>query len=265
MYMKKLTSLLAFCLIVLISKSQTPTLGTLIRYVNTPIADLTEEVISIKGWELDKSEVVDSVAKLQFNHKDVCLLVKKVKGYKNELFLVCNKLKYDELNKAIQQLKPKLIDSKVNEKGLVVKTYQGEKFGYKTSIAPKSAFIVQVYDKADASLRAVLQNAPPKSGTNVDVNVQDADMSVTPMPLRNFTNLVMPQDDGEQTGKVAVRIKVDKDGNVIEATPGVKGTTLNDRELWEKCKDAAMKAKLKPSNSLASVQTGIVTFTFRIK
>lgn len=208
--MKKLTSLLAFCLIVIIAKSQTPTLGTLIRYVNTPVASLTEEVISIKGWELDKSEVVDNVATLQFHHKDVCLLVKKVKEYKNEIFLVCNKLKYEELNKAILQLKPNLIDSKVNEKGLVVKTYQGEKYGYKISIAPKSVFVVQVYDKADALLREVSESVPAKSGTIEEGNIEDSSIGVTPMALRNFTNLVMPQDDGEQTGKVAVRIKLIK-------------------------------------------------------
>lgn len=263
--MKKLTSLLAFCLIIVIAKAQTPSLSTLIRYVNMPVADLTEEVISIKGWELAKSEVVDSVATLQFNHNDVCLLVKKVKNYRNEIFLICKKLKYDELNQSILQLKPKLIDSRVSEKGLVVKTYQGEKYGYKISIAPKSAFIVQVYHKADALLAEASESVPAKSGTIEAGNIEDSGFGETPFPLRKFTNLVMPQDDGEQMGKIAVRIRVDKGGKVLDATPGVKGTTLNDRELWQKCKTAIMGAKLTTSDAAPSVQMGVVVFNFRIK
>lgn len=263
--MKKLTSLLVFCLFVVVAKAQTPTLNTLIRYVNTPVADLTEEIVSIHGWELDKSEVVDSVATLQFNHKDVCLLVKKVKTYKNEIFLICKKLKYDELSKSILQLKPKLIDSRVNEKGLVVKTYQGEKYGYKLSIAPRSAFVVQVYDKADVLLAEASESVPPRSATIEAGDTGESGFGETPFSLRKFTNLVMPEDNGQQTGKIALRIKVDKDGNVIDATPGVKGTTLNNRELWQKCKTAIMEAKLTTSNAAPSVQIGVVVFNFRIR
>jgi hypothetical protein len=263
--MKKLISLLVFCLIVAVAKSQTPNLSTLIKFVNTPVADLTEEVIAINGWELTKSDVVDSVVTLQFDYKDATLLVKKVKDYKNEIFLICNKPKYDNLNKSILELKPKLIDSKVNEKGHIVKTYQGETYGYKISIAPKSVFIVQVYDKADALIKEVSKSAPLKMGTIEGGNVQESGFGETPFALRKFTNLVMPQDDGEQMGKVAVRIKVDKAGNVIDATPGVKGTTLNNRELWQKCKVAIMGAKLTTSAAAPSIQIGVVVFNFRVK
>lgn len=263
--MKNLASLLAFCLIVVIAKSQTPNLSTLVRFVNTPVADLTEEVIALDGWELAKSEVVDSVATLHFTYDNGSLIVKKVRKYKNEIFLVCNKLTYDNLNKSLLQLKPELIDSKVNENGHVVKTYQGETYGYKISIAPKSVFIVQVYDKADALKKEVLEISPPRMGTNEDMYIQESGFGETPFPLRKFTNLVMPQDDGEQMGKIAVRIRVDKDGKVLEATPGVKGTTLNNRELWQKCKIAIIAAKLTTSAAAPSVQTGVVVFNFRIR
>lgn len=263
--MKKLTSLLVFCLIVVIAKSQTPNLSTLIRYVNTPVADLTEEVIALNGWELTKSDVVDSVVTLQFTYDDGSLIIKKVKNYKNEIFLVCNKLTYDNLNKSLLQLKPELIDSKVNVNGHIVKTYQGEKYGYKISIAPKSVFIVQVYDKADALITEVSESITSRISTVEEGNFHDSNLGETPLPLRSFTNLVIPQGDGEQTGKIAVRIKIDKAGNVIDATPGVKGTTLNDRGLWQKCKSAVMEAKLKPSDSSPSIQIGIVIFNFRIR
>lgn len=87
----------------------------------------------------------------------------------------------------------------------------------------------------------------------------------TPIALRKFTNLVTPQDDGQKTGKIAVRIKINKSGIVIDATPGVKGTTLNDRDLWQKCKDAVMGARLTQSDSAPDVQIGVVVFNFKVK
>lgn len=87
----------------------------------------------------------------------------------------------------------------------------------------------------------------------------------TPIPLRKFTNLVTPQDDGQKTGKIAVRIKINKSGIVIDATPGVKGTTLNDRDLWQKCKDAVMGARLTQSDAAPDVQIGVVVFNFKVK
>lgn len=93
----------------------------------------------------------------------------------------------------------------------------------------------------------------------------DSVSEVTPIALRKFTNLVTPQDDGQKTGKIAVQIKINKKGIVIDATPGVKGTTLNDKELWQKCKDAAMGASLTESETAKDIQTGVVVFNFKVK
>ena len=87
----------------------------------------------------------------------------------------------------------------------------------------------------------------------------------TPISLRRFTNLVTPNDDGQKTGKIAVRISINKQGIVTNAVPGVKGTTLNDRELWQKCKVAVMGAQLNQSESAPEVQVGVVIFNFKVK
>jgi len=87
----------------------------------------------------------------------------------------------------------------------------------------------------------------------------------TPIDIRKFTNLVPPVDDGQKTGKIAVRIKVTKSGIVLDATPGVKGTTLNDRDLWQKCKDAVMKARVTESEGGPDVQIKVVIFYFKVK
>ncbi|RZM25142.1 MAG: energy transducer TonB [Pedobacter sp.] len=86
-----------------------------------------------------------------------------------------------------------------------------------------------------------------------------------PIELRKFTNLVTPHDDGQKTGKIAVRITFNKEGVVINATPGVKGTTLSDRVLWQKCKDAVMGARLSASSAGPDVQNGVVVFNFKVK
>lgn len=87
----------------------------------------------------------------------------------------------------------------------------------------------------------------------------------TPIDIRKFTDLVLPQDNGQKTGKIAVRIKVNKSGEVLDATPGVKGTTLNDRDLWQKCKDAVMRARVTQSESGPDVQLKVVIFYFKVK
>lgn len=87
----------------------------------------------------------------------------------------------------------------------------------------------------------------------------------TAIPLRRFTNLVTPQDDGQKTGKVAVRISINKNGVVVNATPGVKGTTLADRILWEKCRQAVMGATLNKSEEGPDIQIGVVIFNFKVK
>jgi hypothetical protein len=87
----------------------------------------------------------------------------------------------------------------------------------------------------------------------------------TPIALRRFTNLVTPSDDGQKTGKIAVRISINKEGLVVNAVPGVKGTTLNDRVLWQKCKDAVMGARLNQSANAPDLQVGVVVFNFKVQ
>ena len=86
----------------------------------------------------------------------------------------------------------------------------------------------------------------------------------TPIALRDFTNLVTPED-GSKTGKIAVRISINKEGFVVNAVPGVKGTTLNDRDLWQKCKEAIIGAHYNQSGNAPGLQVGVVVFSFKVK
>ena len=67
----------------------------------------------------------------------------------------------------------------------------------------------------------------------------------------------------EQVGNVVVEIKVDKDGNVIEAKAGQRGTTLWDSNLWRECEEAVRKSKFTANPDAPKVQKGTVTYIFR--
>jgi outer membrane biosynthesis protein TonB len=66
-------------------------------------------------------------------------------------------------------------------------------------------------------------------------------------------------------GQIVVGITVDQDGNVTEATPGVRGSTITDASLYILVKNAAMKTKFSPSSSDTPEQTGTITFVFTIQ
>jgi hypothetical protein len=224
---------------------------------------------------------------LTFNNAKSTLVINRYKKYDNEVHFVCNKSEYEILNKSILALKPKLITSTVNKKGNIVKTYIGEKYTYEVTIAPKGVFAIAVFSRFDYFAKGLLEPIPyepdaletdsvypknrilpvkeitPSEGNNYGEG--GSGFGETPMALRKFTNLVMPQDDGLKTGKIAVRIKINKAGLVIDATAGVKGTTLNDRELWQKCKEAMLGARLAPSETAPDVQIGVVVFNFKVK
>ena len=82
---------------------------------------------------------------------------------------------------------------------------------------------------------------------------------------RKFTNLTPPKDNGQKYGRVAVRIFVDKNGVVVNAVPGVKGTTLSDKDIWEKCRVAVLGSSLNKLESAPEVQIGVVMFNFKVK
>lgn len=78
-------------------------------------------------------------------------------------------------------------------------------------------------------------------------------------------NLPEPEYTVNKSGRVVVRISVDQYGNVVSTTPGVTGTTVQDRTLWEAARKAAMKAKFNLSSSAPPVQEGTITYIFRLR
>ena len=75
-------------------------------------------------------------------------------------------------------------------------------------------------------------------------------------------SLPKPSFDVRESGTVIVQIKVDQYGSVIEAVPGVDGTTITDDVLWKACRSSASMAHFNASADAPVVQTGTITFKF---
>ncbi|SHJ81766.1 energy transducer TonB [Pseudozobellia thermophila] len=67
-----------------------------------------------------------------------------------------------------------------------------------------------------------------------------------------------------EEGRVVVKIVVDRNGNVVSATPGVKGTTNNHPCLLEPAKKTAFKHKWNLDSNAPSQQVGFVVVNFKL-
>jgi len=85
------------------------------------------------------------------------------------------------------------------------------------------------------------------------------------MAQRNWTAKPSVADDHRSTGRIVVEIHVDRNGNVISASAGAKGTTITDYDLFTKCENAAKNAKLNASENAPETQVGYVTFVFKVQ
>ncbi len=72
------------------------------------------------------------------------------------------------------------------------------------------------------------------------------------------------QQECNEEGRVVVKIVVDRNGKVISATPGVKGTTNNDPCLLEPAKKTAFMHKWNVDENAPSQQVGFVVVNFKL-
>lgn len=85
------------------------------------------------------------------------------------------------------------------------------------------------------------------------------------MAQRSFVNKPTVDDDHRSTGRIVVEIHVDKNGNVLYAQAGAKGTTITNYSLFMKCENAVKNAKLNSSDNAPDTQVGYVTFVFKVR
>lgn len=75
--------------------------------------------------------------------------------------------------------------------------------------------------------------------------------------------IALPTYSEQVEGRVVISIKVDKNGNVIEATT-TKGTTVDDARVIYAAMKAAKKTRFTPIDQ-DKVQTGIITYELKLK
>ena len=72
------------------------------------------------------------------------------------------------------------------------------------------------------------------------------------------------KQDCNEEGRVVVKIIVDRNGNVVSAQPGVKGTTNNSPCLLDPAKKTAFKHKWNQDSNAPSQQVGFVVVNFKL-
>ena len=78
---------------------------------------------------------------------------------------------------------------------------------------------------------------------------------------RTHKLLPKPKDTSQKEGIVVVEIRVNSNGDVVSATPGVKGSTTLDDHLCNMAKQAALKAKFNQKPDSPD-QIGSITYHF---
>ena len=78
-------------------------------------------------------------------------------------------------------------------------------------------------------------------------------------------HLPKPTYNAQLEGTVVVQVKVDQYGQVTEAIAGAEGTTVTDKTLWTAARNAALKAHFNADANAPAVQTGTITYIFKLK
>lgn len=92
-------------------------------------------------------------------------------------------------------------------------------------------------------------------GSAISFNLKDRKPSSLPIPKASFT----------EEGKVVVEIKVDQNGVVVSAKPGVKGSTTTNPQLMEIARKAALSASFNTNHDAPDVQKGTIIYNFFLK
>lgn len=88
--------------------------------------------------------------------------------------------------------------------------------------------------------------------------------NLTGMPQRSFVNKPTVNNPNRQTGKVVVDIRVDKNGVVIYARAGARGTSITDVNLLQKCEQAVYNSRVNALDSAPDTEIGTVVFVFKV-
>ncbi len=79
---------------------------------------------------------------------------------------------------------------------------------------------------------------------------------------RKANYLPLPEYTAQAQGRVVVTIIVNRQGQVVRATAGARGTTTSNQTLWRLAEDAARRARFDVATNAPEEQTGTITYNF---
>lgn len=82
---------------------------------------------------------------------------------------------------------------------------------------------------------------------------------------RQPRSLPKPSYDIQEEGIVVVEVTVDRNGNVINARPGVRGSSNINEYFLKVAKEAALKSKFDKKPDAPSIQKGTITYHFILR
>ena len=100
---------------------------------------------------------------------------------------------------------------------------------------------------------------------NTDIGNTDGAPSAQLKGRTTMGNLPTPSYNVQESGRVVVKIMVNRDGKVVSAVAGAPGTTTTSKILREAARKAALDAKFNVDNTAPVQQEGTITYIFKLK
>ncbi len=82
---------------------------------------------------------------------------------------------------------------------------------------------------------------------------------------RPVVKKAFPRSKTNLEGVVVVEFRADREGNVIFAKAGVKGTTIMDNDIWRECERAAKESKFKSKADAFTEEKGTIRYRLEIQ
>lgn len=134
---------------------------------------------------------------------------------------------------------------------------------------PKNMFTPSENSKGDKNKKG---NQGEKSGSKDTKSFEDegdtekdADGISFSLEGRKITQYPEVEDKSQKYGKIVVEITVDKNGEVVKAEAGKRGTTITDLELQNLAEKAALDTKFTKDEQAPGQQVGTMTFNFQLR
>ena len=82
---------------------------------------------------------------------------------------------------------------------------------------------------------------------------------------RRATTRPTPENNCNVAGTIVVRVTVDRNGNVVNALPGIKGSTTSSSCLQNIAREAALRTKWEAKASAPNNQIGTIVYNFKLR